>query len=204
MREVRAGCGGKEADLGAGGSGSIQHIWTEAHLDCFPQDLGSPKTAQRSFEFKWKLPHSCFVVMPSTRNSQPRGLLGGISKALGVCQQQNSSTLCLLMPTLLGPLEHPKTSVGPSTQPLHLVQQLGPAQSNPLGRLASQAASCQAPARPRGHHLSYLLLPVLGPGLPGVQPQCTHPSTGLVIGRPGVGRGVMSQVAFGDDSQRRF
>lgn len=150
MREVRAGWGGKEADLGAGGSGSIQHIWTEAHLDCFPQDLGSPKTAQSSFEFKWKLPHSCFVVMPSTRNSQPRGLLGGISKALGLCQQQNSSTLCLLMPTLLGPLEHPKTSVEPSTQPLHLVQQLGPAQSNPLGRLASQAASCQAPAGPRG------------------------------------------------------
>lgn len=60
VREVRAGCGGKEADLGAGGSGPIQHLWIEAHLDCFPQDLGSPKTSQRSFEFKWKLPHFLF------------------------------------------------------------------------------------------------------------------------------------------------
>lgn len=149
---------------GLGAVGRRQ-IWEQEALDqyntcgqrptqtVFPRTWAPPKLHRGHLNPSGS-PHTLVSLScPALETASP-GAAWGISKALGLCQQQQSSTLCLLMPTLRGPLEHPKTSVGPSTQPLHLVQQLRPAQSNPLGRLASQAASYQAPARPRGHHLS--------------------------------------------------
>lgn len=125
VREVRAGCDGKEADLGAGGSGSIQHMWTEAHPDCFPQDLGSPKTAQRSLESKWNLPHPCFVVMPGTRSSQPRGCLGhkqgpGPLSAAAVLYTLPSHAHTpgpSGAPQDLGGAQHSASALGPATWP---------------------------------------------------------------------------------------